>query len=555
MLCLFYASYAQIGYNITHTFDPKNSAHSSARENGDTLVVFGPKVTINGNGFNQRYLKFCNPINGAVYRDVILDDTSGRIGGVIGESMIHKNAIYLLNCRTKSSDTVTAELQKLDIHGNLLWNHRYNKDYYYSTIRDIEVINDSVFLLCGEVESTHGNLDVRLLWLDTNGNVLNEKIYPKPLIQYGWLIDQFNNGDILLDGAGWINSTSGVRTFSRLSPEGEIVWTKNVGGNGGNYGTSILAKEDSSIYYFGNFAYPNQVRRPRIIKLNSEGDTLWSHVNPDPGTIIEERNGYEIGEIGVNHTVVALMRYQDSINYQNRYLLEALSTEGLRKWQRKVTIRETSNYVTGIQKMTNGDFLITGYAFGDPQAGTIEDGWLVRVNCIGLFEHPIDSVSVSANFQSVQVSNIANHFAFSEVNWGDGTEVDVVESTYSDSTEYLLFNHQYQQAGLYEITAKTIACNDTLTSVFRVELISSNFDNPFLNVFPNPNSGIFSLSLKHEGTAALTVYDNSGKIVFVDEMLDLNKPQKIELDFLLRGVYYLLVRTIAGYYNVKVVVY
>ncbi len=38
-------------------------------------------------------------------------------------------------------------------------------------------------------------------------------------------------------------------------------------------------------------------------------------------------------------------------------------------------------------------------------------------------------------------------------------------------------------------------------------------------------------------------------------MLDLNKPQKIELDFLSSGLYHLLVRTMAGDYNAKIVVY
>jgi hypothetical protein len=37
--------------------------------------------------------------------------------------------------------------------------------------------------------------------------------------------------------------------------------------------------------------------------------------------------------------------------------------------------------------------------------------------------------------------------------------------------------------------------------------------------------------------------------------LDLNKPQKIELDFLSNGLYHLLARTIAGGYNAKIVVY
>jgi len=548
-LCVCASAHTQIGYNLTHTFDPNISIHTSVIEKNDTLIIFGVKQV--GNAFKQRYLRYCNPSTGDIYRDVNLSDTSGNAGGLpCFESVLHNNAIYLLNGRRQYSDTTLAKVQKLDAFGNELWNKQYNIGNYFVTFNDIEIISDSVLLLTGEIESSYGNLDVRLLWIDTNGTVINERIYPRPYIQYGYFADKFLNGDLLLSGA---NRNGNFRTFTRLKPNGDIIWNTNVGGNGYNYGVSFLSPNDSSIYYFGNYAYSGQVRRPRILKLNAAGDTLWSYRFPEyNGIDAAEDNGYETGVLGNNNSIVGLMRYKDSITSNIRYILQGLTTDGVPKWERKISIRTNDNYITNLKKMSNGDFVVTGYAFAEFQNGTVEDGWLVRVNCIGLHEHPVDSISISGQFQSVQLNNFANHFSHATVDWGDGSAIEIQESNYSDSIEHVIFNHTYSSRGNYDVTVKTIACNDTLTHQIPIELLSSGLDNDLLNVFPNPNNGEFSLMLKHDDNAEIAIYDNIGKLIFIKSEIDLNQPQKITVDNLSNGIYHVVVRTATAQFMTKI---
>ena len=552
-LCVCASAHTQIGFNLTHTFDPKISVHTSVLEKDDTLIVFGVKLI--DNAFKQRYLRYCNPFTGSIYRDVNLTDTNGYLGQTLFESVFHNNVIYLLNSRGEDTDTVTAKLQKLDAFGNELWNKQYNIGNYFATFSDIELINDSVLLLIGQIESNYGNLDVRLLWIDTNGTVINERIYPKPFIQYAWSIDKYMNGDIFLSSATATNtSNSGNRSFTRLKPNGDIIWNTNVGGSGDyNCGQSFLSPNDSSIYYFGNYAYPGQILRPRILKLNAAGDTLWSYCYPKYNAIdvINVANAYEFGALGANN-IVGLLRYKDSITNNIRYILQGLTTDGVPKWERKISIRTNDNYTTSLKKMSNGDFVVTGYAFAEFQNGTVEDGWLVRVNCIGLHEHPVDSISISGQFQSVQLNNFANHFSHATVDWGDGSAVEIQESNYSDSIEHVIFNHTYSSQGNYDVTVKTIACNDTLTHQIPIELLSSGLDNDLLNVFPNPNNGEFSLMLKHDGDAEITIYDNIGKLIFVKSEIDLNQPQKITVDNLSNGIYHVVVRTATAQFMTKI---
>ena len=554
-LCVCASAHTQIGFNLTHTFDPSVSIHLSVIEKDDTLIVSGIKFT--GNAFKQRYLRFCNPLTGEIYRDVNLSDTSAYVVGNPGfDCIFHNNAIYLLNCRRQYSDTTLAKLQKLDAFGNEIWNKQYNIGNYFASFNEIDIINDSVLLLTGEIESSYGNLDVRLLWIDTNGTIINERIYPKPFIQNAWSIDKYMNGDIFLSGATITNtSNSGVRSFTRLKPNGDIIWNTIVGGNGYNSGISILSPNDSSIYYFGNYAYPGQVLRPRILKLNAAGDTLWSYCYPKYNAIdvTNVANAYEFGALGANNNnIVGLLRYKDSITSNIRYILQGLTTDGVPKWERKISIRTNDNYTTSLKKMSNGDFVFTGYVFPEFQNGTVEDGWLVRVNCIGLHEHPVDSISISGQFQSVQLNNFANHFSHATVDWGDGSPTEIQESNYSDSIEHVIFNHTYSSQGNYDVTVKTISCNDTLTHQIPIELLSSGLDNDLLNVFPNPNNGEFSLMLKHDGNAEIAIYDNIGKLIFIKSEIDLNQPQKITVDNLSNGIYHVVVRTATAQFMTKI---
>jgi hypothetical protein len=556
-LCVCASAHTQIGFNLTHTFDPSVSIHSSVIEKKDTLIVFGQRLTETGHVLNQRYLRFCNPLTGDIYRDVNLSDTSGYALSHTGiESISHKKSIYFLNGRIEYNNATSAKLQKLDAFGNEIWNKQYNIGNYYASFSDIEIINDSVLLLTGQIESSFGNLDVRLLWIDTNGTVINERVYPKPFIQYAWSIDKYMNGDIFLSSATATNtSNSGIRSFTRLKPNGDIIWNTNVGGSGDyNCGQSFLSPNDSSIYYFGNYAYPGQILRPRILKLNAAGDTLWSYCYPKYNAIdvINVANAYEFGALGANNNIIGLLRYKDSITNNIRYILQGLTTDGVPKWERKISIRTNDNYTTSLKKMTNGDFVFTGYVFAEFQNGTVEDGWLVRVNCIGLHEHPVDSISISGQFQSVQLNNFANHFSHATVDWGDGSPIEIQESNYSDSLEHVIFNHTYSSQGNYDVTVKTIACNDTLTHQIPIELLSSGLDNDLLNVFPNPNNGEFSLMLKHDGNAEIAIYDNIGKLIFIKSEIDLNQPQKITVDNLSNGIYHVVVRTATAQFMTKI---
>ncbi len=546
-------SSAQSWYSVSNSNNPIISINSSVVfKHPDTMLVVGlTDSTIFDGGWSNRILRFINPNDGISYREALLPILKDGFATTFNELLIHKNNIYISSI-LYSNDSTFSSLYKLNINGQILWVKNYDTTNYYSVNNSITSLNDTTLLLCGEKETSFGNLDMRLMWLDTNGNVLNERVYNLPLIQYAYQVEKFPNGELLLTGASEINATNYYKTFHRLAANGDIIWQKNLAGNGYNAGSTILTS-DTSIYWGGYYAYPGQINRPRILKLNQQGDTLWSFTRERmDNNQIPNQNSYEYLVEAENNSITSLGRFYDTINNRVTSFLQNITSEGEDKWLRKISIRIGSNYVTDLLRAQNGDYIFSGYVVGNPLLNQVQDGWLVRCNCIGLFQGPEDSLQLSQSFNSVSVNNFANNFQFSTINWGDETAAETIESNYSDSLENIAHTHAYAQAGTYTITQKTIACNDTLVKSFSVSITFTPSSFNSLSVFPNPNSGNFSLGLTHSDLAKVSIYENSGKIVY-QETTDLNEGKLFNLEQLSAGMYHVLVEADGAKWNTKIV--
>jgi hypothetical protein len=546
-------SSAQSWYNRTLSKNPLLSANTGIIElNKDTLVISALSSSITDFSFSQRILYFTSAVTGDTLSSIKIRDTTYYSSSIARDLFFLDNSYYLLTFLQKPDSSAMA-ITKLKRNGEVVWDIIQPFTYLYYTFRSVISINDTTLLICGEKESSFDNLDMHLLWVETNGNVLNERIYNLPNSQYAYQIDQFSNGDILLTGANEINVTNFYRTFYRLAPNGDVIWQKNVGGNGYNAGSALLSS-DNSIYYTGQYAYPSQTLKARVIKLNQFGDTLWSYTRPQMDLIQNpNQNSYEVAVEGENQSITSLGRYYDTINNRVTSFLQNITADGKSKWLRKISIRTGSNYNTDLIRATNGDYIFTGYVSGNPLLNLVQDGWLVRTNCIGLFEGPEDSLAFSQYFNVVSLNNFANHFAYSVTNWGDGTTPETIESNYSDSLEKITHAHGYTYPGSYTITHKTIACNETLTQTFPITIAFTPASFNQLSLFPNPNNGSFTLALTHEALAQVRIYENNGKIVY-EEDADLNGGKQMDFQHLAAGIYLVIVEVDGQKWRLKMVV-
>lgn len=547
-------SSAQSWYNVSNSNNPIISINSSVVfKHPDTMLVVGlTDSTIFDGGWSNRILRFVNPNDGTSYREALLPILKDGYAITINELLIHKNSIYI-NSFLYNNDSVFSVLHKLNINGQILWVKNYDTTNYYSVNNSITSLNDTTLLLCGEKETSFGNLDMRLMWLDTNGNVLNERVYNAPGLQFGTTINQFSNGDILFGTGTRLVNPNTLFTAYRLNSSGDIIWQKNIGGVGGSDGFLKLTS-DSTFLFSGLYGTSTELNKPRINKYDGNGNLIWSFTYPDFPGINLQYNSILWTYENPDQTITAIAQFKDSISLAVDYyraVLLNLSKDGELKWSRKIKLRSRDHYLTSFIQAKNNDNIFTGY-FGADSIGQVQDGWLVRCNCIGLFQGPIDSLQLTQYFNQVQVNNFTNHFQYSTIDWGDTSPQETIESNYSDTIENIAHTHAYIQAGNYTIIQKTIACNDTIINSFPVTIAFTPASFQSLAVFPNPSNGNFTLALTHENLAEIKIYENAGKIVY-QETADLNGGKLFSLTELSTGMYHLLVEADGVVWNTKIV--
>jgi hypothetical protein len=149
-----------------------------------------------------------------------------------------------------------------------------------------------------------------------------------------------SNNDILL-----------VKTNS----SGDTLWTKTYGGANADYGTNIIATSDGNLLILGKTESfgAGPFGDLYLIKLNTNGDTIWTNTFPDPDqevpfNLMETQNG-EFLLTGTN---------EDNSNPREAYLVKVSAT-GSQIWNQKIG-PATWKWGFSTIELSNGDLLTSG---------------------------------------------------------------------------------------------------------------------------------------------------------------------------------------------------
>jgi Secretion system C-terminal sorting domain len=551
-ILMFSPSNFILGQNYFNTILPFPEAQyvgtSILFKSYDTLVFFGGANYFTDSAV-ARTMTFVNPSTGIEYRHKKIGDAKDYKARVGKESIFMNNHFYLVSTEQPNGDTAQPVIQKISAIGELIWEKKYDLNMQWSVLFGITQAENDTIVLIGNKGNGLGNDYMRFLKIDTNGNVLSEKNYTQ-YGQYGGVLYKFTNGTYLTTASTFVTTGNYVSNMFNLDCNGNILWQYDFGGLGYGGGNFSVGMYDSTMMIAGQWAAVGQLKRPRIVKLDRYGNELWNYVMPEyPGIEITGNNAYEVNIQNEDLSYTLIGRITNPLNNRPMAFMQNITKDGVSKWFRTMKIRTSDNYISDLLKTVNKDFIVSGFVFQDSITNT-EDGWLMRMNCIGLFEGPKDSVVVASSFENVTVTNFANHFAFSILDWGDGTPIENIESNYSDSTEQLTFSHTYTQAGDFTIQIKTIACNDTLLQNIPLTVVKTPTEYNQLVLFPNPNSGNFTLGLSHEGDAKVTIYENTGKIVY-QESKNLNGGKAFNFIDIAAGLYHIIVEADGNKWRTK----
>jgi len=499
--------------------------------NPDTSIVFGFLLGVNYRRFIT--YTFIDNATGDTLRTFKHGrDTIDIYGGTTGYNCIIDNIIYSVGAYYKNGNAY-ANFLKFSIDGDLILDSLYyipvSTQYAWTQFNSMRPLNDGNFLLVGNKETSYGNLDVWLVKMDPNGNILWEKTF-----NYSWYDGTVkivpHQGNFLISGGKMV---SGEIDFWLIcvDQDGNIVWEKTYGGpyyDGGN----AISLINGEIHVSGSREYAQDKRESYIKRLNSFGELIWekslftmvtpyapstlaSNLELTDGSIIMGGNTYE-NDSPLDYPVAMIFK---------------MNQKGDSLWTRILKLRNNDNYLTDIKELENGDLLISGYVFPDSPNNT-QDGWLMRTNCLGYFEHPKDSIVLSGSGENVlSLTNYSSYYDYTIVDWGDNSS----DTVYASGNQNIM--HEYTLPGNYSINTTTIACNDTIHKNSEYLVIPEQYESSNLVIFPNPNQGQFEIWLDSPDLYSLEIMDLNGRIVKSALNVKMNQGYIIDLSELGSSIY------------------
>jgi hypothetical protein len=238
-----------------------------------------------------------------------------------------------------------------------------------------------------------GSEDVVLIRTDSLGNELWFKTLGGAGQQQGYSVAVCDDGGFIvaaLDGKEvWIIRTDSMGTMLWERFYGSTVWG-NAGPqrilqtrDGGYIFASGWGTDD--------FGINDWVYRPWIQKLDAQGDSLWSwfsNTNAYEGyesyitDIIQQNDGSFIA-VGQEPTVNPI---DSSLQYKKQGMILKLTSEGDSVWQHhyyhpQASNKDASHYLYRVRPTTDGGYVAAGY-LALPDTGT-QDSWVIKVDSNG----------------------------------------------------------------------------------------------------------------------------------------------------------------------------
>lgn len=198
-----------------------------------------------------------------------------------------------------------------------------------------------------------GNDDVYVMKLDTNGNLKWTKTIGGPNYDYGYSVIHCSDGGYAIAGSTGVGSYDVYAI--KLDSNGNLLWTKTIGGTGDDQGYSIIQCEDKGLAIAGRTqSYGAGGYDVYVIKLDSVGNLKWTKTIGGTG----DDEGYGIIQGKDGGYVVA--GYTDSYGAGARdmYVIK-LDSAGNLIWTKTIGGSKDDEGYYLIQN-NRGDYVISG---------------------------------------------------------------------------------------------------------------------------------------------------------------------------------------------------
>jgi hypothetical protein len=272
---------------------------------------------------------------------------------------------------------------KLDANGNLQWTKTIGGPESEEGNSLIQT-SDGGYAITGFTKSFGtGELDVYLVKLDANGNLQWTKTIGGPKIEVGISLIQTSDGGYAIAGITTSFGAGGADVYVvKLDANGNLQWTKTIGGKKADVGTSIIQTSDGGYAIAGyTQSFGAGEADVYVVKLDANGNLQWTKTIGGEGSeggsslIQTSDGGYAIagstGSFGAGETDVYVVKLDASGH------LQWTKTIGGKGWETGTSLIQTSDDGYAIAGSTSSDELA---AYSGPAEA---DVYVVKLNAHG----------------------------------------------------------------------------------------------------------------------------------------------------------------------------
>jgi len=187
-----------------------------------------------------------------------------------------------------SGDTVVAPLQNIYIvrvntHGDTLWTRTFGSHTASDAALDVKVMEDSSYVILAIAHSFSpvGKSDIYLFKLNDSGELLWEQFIGDPDVHdTATKLELLDDGSFVMVGGKEVPGQSFDALITKTDSLGNVVWSKTYGWEHNENAVDIKVLPTGEYIVAGNTQSFNIMTKPDLflLKLDSQGDTLWTKV-------------------------------------------------------------------------------------------------------------------------------------------------------------------------------------------------------------------------------------------------------------------------------------
>jgi hypothetical protein len=252
---------------------------------------------------------------------------------------------------------------------------------------------DGGFIITGSCvpNGLESHIDLLLLKTDPSGNIVWTKSYGKDFIESAFSVEQTSDGGYIIGGRSVTGSYPLIEPpisdvwILKTDVNGDTLWTKTYGGEGNEYCTSIQQTSDLGYiltgtmnseycypHYEVNEDYQSDSSRAWLIKIDANGDTLWTK------TYFTKSHGNSVIPTSDDGYLICGWIFPDEQNNQSDILLIKINSFGDTLWTR---IIGEDDYDIGLcVRETSDGYIISGQT---KPVGQHYDALLIKTDLSG----------------------------------------------------------------------------------------------------------------------------------------------------------------------------